>query len=117
MRFHNILIWSFLFSLFFVNVNNGYKTVLNLTKTNEEILIKKDSTVFITETFRKACNNDSYTFVDWQTQCKTMWNLDYIGWSKIDNFMDPSEKNKSSVYCGIWRGNYGNGEVYCRSNN
>ncbi len=103
-------------------------------KSLEKISAKKnlvrkefESGRFISESFANACKGQNTfngqntckgrgfeSLVQWQKTCKAMWDLDYIGWSKADSFMNVENPEKGQLLYGRWIGPYGNGEIYYR---
>ncbi len=81
------------------------KSLTRTLKTAEEKIIlqkKTDSTEFIASSFRSTCEGLGFSsFEDWKETCRTMWNLESIGYEK-----------KNGVWHGFWSGSLGEGEVY-----
>lgn len=115
MKFYTIVLNLFILSVLAAGVSQNVNAFLKISKKNEAIRIKKDSTAFIAESFRKACYSEDFSFADWQKMCKALWKLDYIGWADADSFMQIPHEDGEIVYYGTWKGDCGDGEVYCRT--
>ncbi len=114
MKFYSIILNLLILSVLGAGVSQNVSAFINVSKENEAVRMKKDSTVFISESFRKACNSEDLSFVEWQKMCKALWELDYIGWAEADSFRQIEQKNDEIIYCGVWKGACGYGEVYCK---
>jgi len=115
MRFHNILLIMCLLALFTSVGNSTVQTYLNLISENRELLEKKDSTRFISESFINTCEGNGFeSLYEWQRRCKAMFCLDYLGWGKAESFIDDSKINTENLMYGKWKSSLGEGEIYFR---
>lgn len=114
-RLADIVIISVLVSLLFVSGASGFHSVKELSLAGENKKNEYLSTRFISESFRKTCKGNGFKDLNqWQKTCRSLWNLDYIGWCSAEDFMvDPSPESGELLY-GKWIGSCGEGEVYER---
>lgn len=95
----------------------GFQSYIKLCNQVESRRNELDSIRFISETFRNTCRGNGKGFsdlVEWQKTCKALWQLDYIGWSQADAFMELEDTKSDILLFGTWSGAVGKGEVYCR---
>lgn len=77
-------------------------------------VLKQEATNFIYESFVNTCNGVGYKdLFEWQSECKRIWNLDYIAWSESSDFL-PEEKCESLLLYGVWEGTYSSNEIFYR---
>lgn len=71
---------------------------------------------FIEQSFRKTCEGCLYKDLNqWQSECRNMYNLEYIAWCNAEEFMDVSYENCDDLlFYGIWELNDKKCEVYSR---
>lgn len=117
MRFSELLIvlffvmtlwWSTVSKCFYVN---------RIKKSSEEYKKKTAAEYFISESFKKTCRGEGFESLSkWQSVCRALWNLEYIGWGNAEDFMnvDYSKSQKPLMY-GKWQSVLTEGEVFCRS--
>ena len=95
-----------------------YSVVGKAVKINELNHIeqkKLNSLEYISESFRKTCEGKGYSSLnDWQKSCKSLWNLDYIAWCDVSDFMEVKNNSDTVLFYAQWSGENGNGEVYHR---
>jgi len=116
MNFTEILCVMFLVLLLGSSVS---KEIQLCTRFNENLLVmnkKIDSQEFISESFKNTCNGKGFSSLNqWQITCRSMFQLDYIGWSDASDFLDVDYSNSGkTLYYGKWNGNLCSGEIYCR---
>lgn len=115
MRFYDLLAIICLISMFSVISNFQITGMNKLNETNMELINKSASSKFISESFRKTCWGQGFgSLNEWQKKCAVMWNLEYIGWTTTDSFMEDFTGDRKKIYYGTWKGKYGSGEVYVR---
>lgn len=99
---------------------NSFGVIQNSEKWKKSVLDKQKrvaSFEFITKSFRNACFGKGFTDLnEWQMVCRDLWKLDYIGWSKAENFMEVKYQENGILFYGTWNDRYGGGEVFQRSN-
>lgn len=115
MKLIDVLIFLTLLVLMDICLLSGVKSYCQLNEKQNESRNRVDSAKFISESFRNCCRGEGFCdLIQWQKTCKAMWNLDYIGWTEAENFMEVSEEDSGTLLYGTWRGSVGEGEVYCR---
>lgn len=98
-----------------ISLDCGIQNCIKTKNKLEEEKWKNESFQFISESFRKTCCGEGFPSLnEWQKNCKTMWNLEYIGWANAEDFMEVQNPEKGKLFYGTWVGPYGRGEVYCR---
>ena len=120
MKFYDCLLALLFFGIISISISSF---LFDFKEIESQIDFKKKqvcSQKFIAETFRNTCKGNGFkNLQEWQITCRDMFGLDYIGWSKADEFMiDENAQNYSQLYYGKWTDCEleCNGEVYCRSN-
>ncbi len=99
-------------------LNYGIKSLETISAKKNLVRKEFESGRFISESFANACKGRGFgTLVQWQKTCRAMWDLDYIGWSKADSFMNVENPENGQLLYGRWIGPYGNGEIYYRVTN
>jgi len=115
MRFTDILVVMVLMVFADISVCCGFNTYFKITETVEKKREELNSTHFISESFRNCCQGKGFdNLIQWQKNCKALWNLEYISWSKAEMFMEDNHKEKGELLYGAWNGDEGQGEVYWR---
>ena len=115
MRFTNIVAFLIVMSLFTFVFSGCVKNLHEISRRKNRIKKEFESARFMSESFRNTCRNKGFeNLIEWQKVCKAMWQLDYIGWTEADSFMEVIEKENSQLLYGKWTGPFGSGEVYER---
>lgn len=116
MKFTEIVIVYALITVFLMSLFDGLCVCERLSEKSREIQINYETEKFIAESFRATCSGNAFKSLnEWQVSCRAMFNLDYIGWSDAENFMEVDyEKSSKRLYYGKWNGQGCSGEVYCR---
>lgn len=69
---------------------------------------ERDSLNFISQSFCNSCNGKGFSSLDeWKSVCGSLWQLEDIEWSSIND-------GKDELLYGKWSGPYGSGEVYAK---
>lgn len=72
---------------------------------------------FINESFRNVCKgNEGFEDLnEWQSVCRAMFGLEYIGWGKASDFMQVNYDNSlDELICGLWDSGKEECQVFCR---
>jgi len=118
MKLTDIWLLVVLTGILFLVAKPGIQNLQQASKTQQLLSDKKNAAYFISESFRRTCDGKGFSsLTEWQTACKELWNLQYIGWSSADSFMEVEQENKGLLYYGTWTGSCGTGEVYWRIKN
>lgn len=113
MKFLDVMIFLFVFSIFCVLFSGELNLYFELVNKNNEYIEKKTEYEFISTSFRNSCQGKGFkSLYQWQKVCKDLFNLEYIGWSNADEFMILSDEIKNPVLYGNWRSKEHEGEVY-----
>lgn len=105
MRYMELLLICFFISICSVLFSNGIRIYINLENENEYYINQNNSCYFISKSFKNACEGKGFnSLYQWQNVCKSLWNLEYIGWAT---------ENEKYVY-GLWYSDEVKGEVYWR---
>ena len=106
MRLIEIIEFSIILALF-SSVNQGlFFQFQTIQKQIEKTERETESLLFISESFCNACEGKGFSSLEeWKYGCTALWKLDAIEW-KIE------EKLEGPLYCGKWKGPYGDGIVY-----
>lgn len=111
MRLADVAVLILITGLFCPLYSNQLKVINQLDRKTHQSIQKRDSIRFISSSFRNACEGKGFSNLDeWESVCREMWMLDFIGWEKL-------EDAGGDLYLGKWKGPWGNGEVYCRKEN
>lgn len=118
MRYFDILIFISILSIGVYSADYEFSAYRKINEKNIYIKEKIDSYMFISESFKNTCNGFGFeSLSEWQSECKNLWQLDYIAWTEADDFMIVKESEKGKLMFGTWVGPFGIGEIYCRSKN
>lgn len=116
MKFYNLLLCMIVISISGFMSNSIINKYEELLEKKNEIQIKVNSTIFISESFRNTCEGKGFSNLnEWQKTCKAMWNLKYIGWGNAEDFFNGNDTDNSILLYGKWISEYGDWEVYSRS--
>lgn len=116
MRFFDLIIFIFFLSIGVYSAEYEFSSYNKCNEKNNYLKDKVDSYSFIYDSFITTCNGNGFSSLnEWQIKCREMWNLEYIGWTEAEDFMQVQESEKGQLLFGTWVGPFGKGEVYCRS--
>lgn len=116
MRFSGIILVLLVVVSLFASTAAEFTAVNRMRVTAMENNRQTDAQYFISESFRKTCRGECFESLnEWQTVCRDLWSLDYIGWGNAEDFMSVDYSlNESPLIYGKWQGRLLEGEVYCR---
>ena len=116
MRLINIVIFYFCFSLILWGCVAGGIVYEELCKKCDVERQKYECVRFLSECFKNTCEGKGFRNLnEWQKVCRTLWNLEYIGWASSTEFFDDDNlENGSDLMYGKWVGAFGEGEVFAR---
>ncbi|MCI5607230.1 MAG: hypothetical protein SOT46_08715 [Treponema sp.] len=120
MRFTDtVMIFVVIFSLYFsvlAEMKNFFK-IENLLLDEKRIYMERK---FIDSSFRNICKGKAgfENFNEWQSVCRVMFGLEYIGWSNASDFMKVSyDKSLNQLMCGVWTHGDEECQIFCRLEN
>lgn len=100
---------------FLISLYGGFSICEKNEKRILEIKKQVHCEKFIAESFRKTCEGKGFEDLNqWQECCRAMWNLEYIGWANVQDFMIIPDDSDFSLVCGVWRDKKTCGEVYSK---
>ena len=104
MKFTSVII-SFVFYAFLSSaLLQALNGILMIEKRRDFFRKEALSTRFISESFRKTCNEKGFeNLSEWKDCCKALWKLDYITF-----------REEEKVLCGVWIYESKRYEVYYR---
>mgnify|MGYP003309324946 CR=1 FL=1 len=115
MRFTEVFLWMCFAMLINMTATLSLRTFENLNDRRESARLLYESTEFISKSFINTCNGSGFENLnEWQKNCREMFQLEYIAWTRADNFMIDSSEDNGELLYGKWIGKSGGGEVFCR---
>lgn len=115
MRFMDVFLWIGFVMIVNMTANMSLKAFGNLDERKETARGLYESTEFISKSFINTCRGTGFEDLnEWQRRCGEMFKLDYIAWTRADNFMIDKLENQGELLYGKWIGKSGEGEIFCR---
>lgn len=115
MKFHNVILNLTLIVLLCAVSKENLISVVKFTRSKDFVYTRMCATKFISQSFRNCCDGYGFGNLDeWQKTCRAMFDLEYIGWCKAENFMDLKMNVGEVLLCGTWKGLDSSGEVFCK---
>ena len=113
MKYIELIVCLILLTIYTSLLTNGIKTFVRLDNNNQEIEQRLNSCRFISQSFINTCDGTGFnSLIQWQKECKSLWNLEYIAWCNGKEFLPADKiKNREIIY-GKWIGKDFEGEVY-----
>ena len=106
MRLVDLICLSVIIALFSSAFSGFYSQMSRIDKKVAELRKRTDSMLFISKSFYNSCEGKGFASLDeWKKVCAEIWKLESIDWETIGG-------TKSGLYRGKWKGPYGSGEVY-----
>jgi len=115
MRLSVFVICFSLSSLLFITAAAGFREIKRIDKRIMEQREQVQAVKFISESFEKTCEGSGFEDLnEWQITCRSIWNLEYIGWCNSDEFMIDTARESGILWYGKWIGCGTEGEIYYR---
>ncbi len=115
MRFTEVICLSVILALFSTLFTGAYRQVFEMDRKLEKLEKNTDSLIFISGSFTASCNGKGFSsFDEWEKACKSMWQLESIGWEYVGESVPEPGNQIYQVYRGNWKGPYGCGEVFSK---
>lgn len=99
--------------LLFISCSAGLRFCSIQEKENLELRKQVDCFKFVSKSFVNTCQGKGFKDLNqWQKTCRALWDIQYIGWSSADDFLEVPENKKNNLFYGTWKSDISNGEVY-----